>query len=89
MVDGVLALTLATTLGVFWVANSPGEGRRWLSELLDRNPDIPAELRARALRTLGGTTYIAGDFVEGNRLAEEALATLALARMCPVSSSSR
>jgi tetratricopeptide (TPR) repeat protein len=58
----------------FWTATSPFEGIRFLDLLLERGPRLPVELRARALRVLGGVTFIAGRFEEGTRLYEESLA---------------
>jgi predicted ATPase len=69
-----LALRLAIALEQYWVTNSPAEGTRWVTELLDRGADLPAELRVRAVRCLAGTTYIVGDFEAGARHIEDALA---------------
>jgi predicted ATPase len=68
------ALRAAVELEQYWVTNAPAEGKRRLAELLERSSSIPAELRVRAIRALGGATYIAGEFDEGTRHVEEALA---------------
>jgi tetratricopeptide (TPR) repeat protein len=68
------AMRLAVSLEDFWISSDPAEGRRWLSELLERGPEIPPELRARALRSLAESIYIVGDFAEGIQLMERALA---------------
>jgi tetratricopeptide (TPR) repeat protein len=57
----------------YWVSNNPSEGKRWLTELLARGDEVTPESRVRALRALGGTVYIAGDFEEGTRYHEQAL----------------
>ena len=62
--DVELGLSLAVTLEQFWTATSPAEGTRWIEAFLDGGPVAP-ELRARALRVLGGTLYIVGRFEEG------------------------
>ncbi|CAN5636426.1 hypothetical protein BH20ACT21_BH20ACT21_16960 [soil metagenome] len=72
--DVEIGLRLAMALEHFWTATSPFEGIRFLDLLLERGPRLPVELRARALRVLGGVTFIAGRFEEGTRLYEESLA---------------
>jgi predicted ATPase len=69
-----LAMRLVVALEQYWVTNSPGEGSRWATELLECGADLSAELRVRAVRCLAGTTYIVGDFAGGTRHIEEALA---------------
>ena len=71
--DPLEAARLVIALEQFWVACEPFEGRRWLAETL-AHPELPDELRARALRCQGGLHWIVGDFEEGNRLHEESLA---------------
>jgi predicted ATPase len=71
--DALEAARLFLALEQFWVGSSPFEGRRWLAEIL-AYPELPDELRARALRSYGGLHWIVGDFEEGNRLHEESLA---------------
>ena len=41
--------------------------------MLSASPEVPSTLRARALRVLGGTTYIVGDFARGARFHEQSL----------------
>ncbi len=71
--DALLGLRLTVALEQFWVVQDPNEGRRRLELLLAAAPDAPAPWRARALRTLGGTTYIAGDFQRGTELHQQSL----------------
>jgi predicted ATPase/class 3 adenylate cyclase len=66
-------LRLAITLEGYWVASSPLEGRRWLDDLLARTKDLPGDLRARALRAMGGACYIFGEYEEGARHFEASL----------------
>jgi len=68
------AMRLAVALEQYWVTTSTAEGTRLLTELLERGVDVPAELHVRAIRALGGTTYIVGDFETGTRYIERALA---------------
>ena len=72
--DPELGLRLAVGLEHFWVAQSPFEAAHRLEALLGRAVDPPGEVRAAALRTLGGLTFIVGRFEEGNRRHEESLA---------------
>jgi predicted ATPase/DNA-binding SARP family transcriptional activator len=59
--DPLLGLELAISLEQFWVASSPHEGMQRLEALLGRADPVPLELRARALRDLGGTREISGE----------------------------
>ena len=68
------AMRLAVSLENFWLGSDPVEGRRWLTELLERGADVPLELHVRAVRSLGGSIYVAGDFEDGARLTEQSLA---------------
>jgi predicted ATPase len=72
--DSELAFRLAISLEQFWVMNDPFEGVRRLAALLDRSASVSQELQARALRTFGESTWIAGDFETGTRLMEQSLA---------------
>jgi predicted ATPase len=56
-----LGLRLATALEQFWVAHSAYEGARVFETLLGDSPDVPPEVRARALRCLGGMRTVSGD----------------------------
>ena len=69
--DAELGASIAVALEQYWVSVNPHEGIRRLGELLER--DLPAPLRARALRVRGGMSYIVGDFDEGTRWHERAL----------------
>jgi predicted ATPase/class 3 adenylate cyclase len=68
-----LAMRATVELEQYWVTNSPAEGTRRLTGLLEAPAAVPAELRVRAIRVLAGTTYIVGDFEEGTRRIEQAL----------------
>jgi predicted ATPase len=64
--DRTLALSIAVSLEQYWVVSSPDEGRQRLTALLQDQPaGVPPVLRARALRALGGVTYIGGGFEAG------------------------
>ena len=67
------ATRLAVSLEEFWITSDPTEGRRWLSQLLERESEIAPELHVRAVRCLGESLYIVGDFAEGGRLIEQSL----------------
>jgi predicted ATPase len=55
------ALRLAMSVEQFWVARSAFEGARRLAALLSAAPQLPDDLRARALRDLAGTLQMSGD----------------------------
>jgi predicted ATPase/class 3 adenylate cyclase len=59
--DPERGLRLATSLEAFWVVRDPLEGARWLESLLARSRNSEPELRARALRALGGALDIFGE----------------------------
>lgn len=72
--DRALALSIVVALEQFWVVSSPDEGRQRLAALLRDPPsDISPRLHARALRALGGVTYIVGGFDTGVAHYREAL----------------
>jgi predicted ATPase len=71
--DPVLGLELAVALESFWVTNAPFEGARRVEALLDRARDVPDVLRARAIRVLGGMTWMVGEFDRGTELYEQSL----------------
>jgi non-specific serine/threonine protein kinase len=72
---GVVGLQLAGLLWVFWeVRGHLGEGRRWLTALLERVDRAPPDVRARALEGAGWSALDQGDFDEGVRLHTEGLA---------------
>jgi predicted ATPase/class 3 adenylate cyclase len=72
--DRELALSIAVALEQFWVVASPDEGRHRLTALLAGLPaGVPALLQARAIRALGGVTYIVGDFAAGMAHVRQAL----------------
>jgi predicted ATPase len=72
--DPELGLRIAVALENYWATNSPLEGRRRFTDLLERARDIPAELRGLAFRCRGSATYITGAYEEGTRDYERALA---------------
>jgi predicted ATPase len=72
--DPVLGLRLAVAVEQLWVALGPHEGTQRVEALLAAAPEVPAELRARALRVVGGTRFIVGDFDRGAELYAESLA---------------
>jgi predicted ATPase len=72
--DLELAFRLTIAMEQFWVMNDAFEGLRRVGELLERGPDISPVLRARALRVLGETSFIAGDFDQSASQGEAALA---------------
>jgi predicted ATPase len=58
--DPELGLRLAVALELLWT-HSPAEGLRRLESLLARAADIPLELRAQALRNIGGASQLTGE----------------------------
>ena len=71
--DPLLGLRLTVALENFW-ASRPFEGARRLEALLERAGDATPELRARALRALGGSTSMSGRHDRAWSLYEESLA---------------
>jgi predicted ATPase/DNA-binding SARP family transcriptional activator len=71
--DPVLGLGLAVSLEQFWVASSPREGMQRFEALLERADAVPLELRARALRDLGGTAEVSGDIERAAAMYEQSL----------------
>jgi predicted ATPase len=72
--DPELAFGLAVSLELFWALNDPFEGTRVLEGLLETGAEISPRLRARALRTLSESVWLAGDIETGARYTEESLA---------------
>jgi non-specific serine/threonine protein kinase len=68
-----LGLEIAASLENFWATQDPREGIRWFELLLRSAEDVPAKLRARALRSMGSSTTIFGEYERGRRLYEESL----------------
>jgi len=68
-----LGLRLAIALEQFWAAAAPYEGARRVQAFLDRTVDLPELVRARAIRVLGGTVYMTGDFDRGAELTRQSL----------------
>ncbi|MGH2818481.1 MAG: ATP-binding protein [Actinomycetota bacterium] len=68
-----LGVRLAVALEGYWVARNPFEGMHWFGLLLARAEGLPADLRAAALRSRGGATFIVGRLEEASRLLEESL----------------
>jgi hypothetical protein len=60
--DPLLGLALMAALEQFWVANSPRESMRRLTDLLAAAGDVALSVRAGALRDLGGCTEVSGEW---------------------------
>jgi predicted ATPase/DNA-binding SARP family transcriptional activator len=60
--DPLLGLALMAALEQFWVTSNPRESVRRLTELLAAAGDVPLDVRARALRDLGGCNEVSGDW---------------------------
>jgi len=71
--DVEFGLRLMVVLENFWVASMPEEGMRRVEALLVRATSIPVELRAAALRALGGAADQAGERDDADRAWEESL----------------
>jgi predicted ATPase/DNA-binding SARP family transcriptional activator len=70
--DPALGLDIACILERHWAAAAPDEGLEIISAMLQR-PDIPPDLRARAVRAVSGFHFLAGENEESVRGAQEAL----------------
>ena len=68
-----LGLRLGVALEQFWVTVGPYEGARRVQALLDRAVAIPDVLRARAIRVVGGMTFMTGDYDRGDELIRQSL----------------
>jgi predicted ATPase len=71
--DLELAFRLAIALEQFWVMHDAFEGARRFALLLEHGAEVPAVLRARALRCYAESLWISGDIDAGSRLMEESL----------------
>jgi predicted ATPase/class 3 adenylate cyclase len=72
--EPLLGLRIAVALGPFWVVRSAQqEARGWLTDTLEATPDAPKDLHARALRELGPTYFLAGEYEPAMKLTEQAL----------------
>jgi predicted ATPase/class 3 adenylate cyclase len=69
-----LALQIVVALENHWANAAPREGLDWLDRLLPRADAIPRQLRARALRVIGGAGARAGDYERAERGTVEGLA---------------
>src|SRR3954447_20746871 len=69
-----LAVELMVMLENFWVTLDPFEGARRWSDLFAAEPELPDQLRARALRCYAGSLWMSGGYEESHRLNEESLA---------------
>ncbi len=56
-----LAARLATSLENFWVTQDAAEGRRWVSAVLAHEAELPRDLLAPTLRSLGSSAMAMGD----------------------------
>jgi predicted ATPase len=72
--DPDAALRQTAALDGFWAVYDPREGMRRLEALLERNPDAPADIRARAYRALGSSANPAGNDALAERCYEQSLA---------------
>jgi predicted ATPase len=72
--ESTLGLQIATALENYWATNSPLEGQHWLGDFLDRATDAPRTLRGQAIRALGGSVDIMGEFERATHLYEASLA---------------
>ena len=76
-----VALRLAVALGRFWhVAGHLGERQRWLEQILERAGEVPAALRAKALRLLGDGAWDMGDSADAQHFYEQSLTYAEAAR---------
>ena len=71
-----LGLEIASALEQLWVTDDPAEGVRWFERLLERPEaaDVPADVRAHALRSFGSSAHISGDPARAAQLWEQSLA---------------
>jgi predicted ATPase/class 3 adenylate cyclase len=69
-----LGIRLVVALELHWAAMSPAEGVRWFGAFEQNASQVPADLRAAALRAYGAIAATAGDDELGERLFEESLA---------------
>ncbi len=70
--DPRLELRLVALTGRFWELHGHlAEGLRRIVEALDRDPEAPAEVRARALSAAGLIAYKQGDYATARDLAEQ------------------
>ncbi len=71
---GAQELQLATSLWRFWETRGYiTEGRRWLEDALERNADVPLELRARGLNAAGNLARDQGDNTRATELHQASL----------------
>ncbi|MCY7302473.1 MAG: hypothetical protein LH654_05445 [Thermoleophilia bacterium] len=59
--DPARGLGLASSFESYWIVRDAVEGAAWLERLLARAPEADPELRANALRALGGASDILGE----------------------------
>jgi predicted ATPase/class 3 adenylate cyclase len=71
-----LGLEIATALEQLWTLDDPNEGIRWFERLFDRAEaaSAPASLRGHALRALGSSLGIQGEFARAEELWARSLA---------------
>src|SRR5262249_18735978 len=70
-----LGLRLAVALEHYWVVRNLNEGVQILQRLLAADRGVPLVLRARALRVLGGNSFLSSDYGElADRFYEQSLA---------------
>jgi DNA-binding CsgD family transcriptional regulator/tetratricopeptide (TPR) repeat protein len=72
--DSLLLLRLVTGMYPFWkVRGELHEGQGWLEQALAAAPDAPAELRSRALQSLGMLAILQGDVSIATSAVKESL----------------
>ena len=69
--DPALGMLIAGSLYRFWYIRGVREGRRWLDLFLEASPDVPPELRARALFAAGSLLQSQGDYERAATLLRE------------------
>lgn len=71
--DPLFGLSLMAALEQFWVTNNPRESVRRLTDLLRAAGDVAPDVRARALRDLGGCTEVSGDWEAAGECYQQSL----------------
>jgi predicted ATPase/DNA-binding SARP family transcriptional activator len=71
--DPLLGLALMAALEQFWVTHSPRESVHRLTDLLSAAGDVPLDVRARALRDLGGCNEVCGEWQTAGEYYQQSL----------------
>ncbi|HST03201.1 MAG TPA: tetratricopeptide repeat protein [Chloroflexia bacterium] len=73
--QATLALRLSGAMRTFWqVRGHNSEGLRWLEEAIRGGTDVPAYVRAKALRSMGHLAQFQGEYGQVSEWLEESLA---------------